>query len=131
MNVYLILANILTLAAFVVHTFSGDRELRLIEPETDENDPIKQEKWTMGRCGWHWVSVDLFVLTLVLGLINFTDIIGAGQIVLQVLAVYTFLLAIVWIITISISKSFDKKYLKLGQWIFLIVISLLMYAGSF
>jgi len=50
----------LTLLAFVLHTFVGDKELKVNEPtaETDENFK-KIEKWTMAICGWHWVSFDL------------------------------------------------------------------------
>ncbi len=60
MNISLIIANILTVLAFVIHTFVGDREIRILEPQETENENFqKQEKWTMARCGWHWVSFGL------------------------------------------------------------------------
>ena len=39
MNTLILSANFLTLLAFVIHTFVGDKELRAIEPtnEMDEN----------------------------------------------------------------------------------------------
>ena len=53
-----LLANFLLLAAFVIHTFMGDREIGVLQPaRTTDHNII--EKWTMARCGWHWVSVDL------------------------------------------------------------------------
>jgi hypothetical protein len=53
MNIPIIIANILTLLAFVIHTFLGDRELKIIEPE-NEND----EKYlNSGReCRWKWFA---------------------------------------------------------------------------
>ena len=65
MNTLILIANILTLLAFVVHTFVGDKELKVNEPtnETDDNFQ-KREKWTMARCGWHWISFDLLFATI-------------------------------------------------------------------
>ena len=34
MNIPILIANILTLLAFVIHTFVGDKELKIIEPKT-------------------------------------------------------------------------------------------------
>jgi hypothetical protein len=130
MSIPIIIANILTLLAFVAHTFVGDKELKINEP-TDELDVAfqKREKWTMARCGWHWVSFDLLFATVGLGLINFTNYFDNEKTLLRILAVYFFGYAIVWILTISISKKFTKSYFKLGQWILLLLISGLIYFG--
>ena len=130
MNIPILIANILTLLAFFIHTFMGDKELRLIEPKQDNDEKsIKQEKWTMARCGWHWISFDLLVASLGLGLINFTDYFDNAKTLLQILSIYFLGYAIVWTLTILISKQFPKNYLKLGQWILLITISGLIYYG--
>lgn len=130
MNIPILIANILTLLAFVIHAFMGDRELKIIEPE-NENDEnyLKQEKWTMARSGWHWISFDLLFATIGLGLINLTDHLENEKLLLQILAVYFLGYGIVWLIGIAISKSFPKNYLKLGQWILLWLISGLIYWG--
>jgi len=108
----------------------GDKELKIIQPDTgSENWSNKQEKWTMARCGWHWISFDLLFASIGLGLINFTDFFRNEKTLLQILTVYFFGYAIVWIITILISKQFQKNYLKLGQWILLLVISGLIFWG--
>ena len=131
MNILILLANILTVLAFVIHTFVGDRELKIIEPtkDTDENFQ-KREKWTMARCGWHWISYDLILATIGLGLINFTNYIDNEKMLLQILTIYFLGYSIVWTLTIAISKQFPKNYLKLGQWILLLVISGLIYFGT-
>jgi hypothetical protein len=130
MSIPLLIANLLTLLAFGVHTFVGDRELKLNEPDDlkDENHQ-KREKWTMARCGWHWVSADLLLASIGLGLINFTDYFEHEKTLLQILAVYFLGYALVWISTVSISKPFPKNYLKLGQWVLLLLISGLIALG--
>jgi len=124
-------ANILTFLAFLIHTFMGDRELKIIQPLSDTDKwAVKQEKWTMARCGWHWVSFDLLFASIGLALINFTDYFENEKTLLQILAIYFLGYAIVWALTITISKQFSKNYLKLGQWILLFLISVLIYFGT-
>ena len=130
MNTLILIANILTLLAFFIHTFMGDKELKLIEPKNDQDEKyLKREKWTMARCGWHWISFDLLFATIGLGLINFTDFFRNEKTLLQILTVYFLGYAIFWAFTIVISKQFPKNYLKLGQWILLLVISGLIFYG--
>ncbi len=131
MNIPILVANILTLSAFFIHTFMGDKELKLVKPnfETDHNYQ-KTEKWTMARCGWHWVSFDLLFASIGLGLINFTNYFDNEKTLLQIMTIYFLGYAAVWAFTISISKQFAKNYLKLGQWMLLIIISGLLYFGT-
>ncbi len=131
MNIAILIANILTLSAFVLHTFEGDKELKINEP-TDGNDKHfqKREKWTMARCGWHWVSFDLIFATIGLALINFTNYFENEKTLLQILSIYFLGYSLVWALTVFISKPFPKNYLKLGQWILLLLISGLIYIGS-
>lgn len=131
MNILILIANILTLLAFFIHSFVGDRELKIIQPTQNTDDLVnKQEKWTMTRCGWHWVSFDLLFATVGLGLINFSDFFDNEKTLLQILSLYCLGYAIVWALTIAISKQFPKNYLKLGQWILLLIISGLIYFGA-
>jgi hypothetical protein len=130
MNIPILSANILALLAFFIHTFMGDRELKIIEPESENDEKyLKREKWTMVRSGWHWISVDLLFATIGLGIINLTDFFTSEKLLLQILAIYFLGYGIVWLIVITISKSFPKNYLKLGQWILLFLISGLLYWG--
>lgn len=131
MNTYLIIANILTGLAFIAHTFMGDQELKVLMPSIDESGWLnKQEKWTMARCGWHWISFDLLMATLILLAINFTTWVRQEVFMLQLMTIYFSGYAVFWLVTIIVSKSFAKNYLKLGQWILLIVISALLYGGT-
>lgn len=130
MNIPILIANILTVLAFFIHTFMGDRELKIIEPKNENDDKfLKREKWTMARSGWHWISFDLLFASIGLGLINFTDFFENEKILLQILSVYFLGYGIVWLFGIAISKKFPKNYIKLGQWILLWTISGLIYWG--
>jgi hypothetical protein len=131
MNAALLIANLLTALAFVVHTFVGDKELKVIEPsdDSDENSQ-KREKWTMARCGWHWISFDLLFASMGLGLVNFTSFFEHEKTILQVLALYFFGYALVWFLTIALSKPFKNHYLKLGQWLLLLIIGGLVWTGA-
>lgn len=130
MSIVLLIANVLTLLAFVLHAFVGDKELKVNEPaEGAENYLEKKEKWTMARGGWHWVSFDLLIASVALAVINFTDYFEHEKTLLQLLAFYFFGYGIVWAFTIAISKAFPKNFLKLGQWILLLLISGLIYLG--
>ena len=129
MNITILIANILTFLAFVIHTFVGDKELKIIEPTQGSDEDFKREKWTMARCGWHWISFDLLLTTIGLGLINFTNYYENEKTLLQILTIYFLGYAVVWALTIAISKQFSKNYLKLGQWMLLLLISGLIYSG--
>ncbi len=131
MNLYLLIANILTGLALVAHTFAGDQELKVIAIDRQDTDwARKQEKWTQARCGWHWVSFDLLMATIGLGIINFTDWITQEAFLIKLLSGYFAGYTVFWLITLALSKNFPKKYIKLGQWILLLVISGLLYLGS-
>lgn len=130
MNILILIANILTLLAFLVHTFIGDRELELIRSSFDsDEDYQKTEKWTMARCSWHLVSFDLLFASIGLGLINFTEYFSNEKLLLQILSVYFLGYGLFWLLTITISKQFPNNYLKLGQWGLLLIISGLIYLG--
>lgn len=132
MNTYLIIVNLLAGLAFGVHTFMGDRELHLLAPTThDEHWLKKQETWTMTRCGWHWISFDLLMLTVLLSLINFTELIPHPIFVTKLLAVYTLGYALFWLVTIIISRKFAQNYLKLGQWMLMLLMSALLLVGAY
>lgn len=131
MNTFTIIANILVILTFFVHTFMGDRELSVIEPN-NENDVenVKREKWTMARGAFHIVSMDFLLASVGLTLINFTDVFSNENLILKIMALYFFAYGIGFLLNVMISKQFPKNYFKLPQWILLIVISLIIYLGT-
>lgn len=130
-NIPILLANILTVLAFVAHTIGGDLEISTFEPSTHTDHwAEKQQIWTMIRCGWHWISFDLLFASIALALVNFSKFFEQPKSILQLLSLYFFGYAIVWILILLISKSFPYNFLQLGQWMLLLTISGLLYYGS-
>ncbi len=130
-NVPILIATILTTLAFFAHTIGGDMELRMIQPDSEiTNGDQSQQIWTMARCGWHWISFDLLFASVGLVLVNFTNFFENKKTVLQILSFYFLGYAIVWIIVLLISSSFQNNFLKLGQWILLLTISGLIFYGN-
>ena len=128
MNFFLLFAFLLTLAAFFIHTFLGDKEISLLKPlDLGKQEAKMLEIWTMTRSGWHWISLDLLFASLALGLILFTDILPSEELLLQILSFYFGAYGIIWIFILLISPSFSGKFMKLGQWLLLIMISLLIF----
>lgn len=129
MNILILIANVLALFTLIVHAIWGDIDLKVIEPK--DYDVNKIEKWVMARGAFHIVSMDFLLATIGLTLINFTEIFKESQnLLLQILAIYFFMYSIGFLIIVAISKQFPKNYLKLGQWIFLLIISGLIYWGT-
>ncbi|MEL6675378.1 MAG: hypothetical protein AAFR61_24425 [Bacteroidota bacterium] len=129
MSIPLLIANALCLLAFGVHTYMGDQELRQLEPASSENTDGKRQIWTQVRCGWHWVSVDLLLATIGLSLLNFTSYFTHPDTIQQLLSLYFLAYAVVWAITIALSRSFSQNFLKLGQWGLLLLLAGLIYWG--
>lgn len=132
MSIALLSANILCFAAFLAHAIAGSKELRMIEPASADPDYEKRlEKWVMGaRCGWHWISVDLLFASVAMAIINFSDLFGSGIIAIRVLAVYFFTYAVVWLVTVSLSRQFKGNYFRLGQWMLLLIIGTLLIVSE-
>jgi len=72
----------------------------------------------------------LLLATIGLVIINHTEFLPDEKILLQILSIYFLGYAVIWFITILSSKEFEKNFLKLGQWMLLLVISGLIYWGT-
>ena len=129
LNVPLLIAALLTILAFFAHTIGGDMEIQTIKPVQDAGFE-KQQIWTMARCGWHWISYDLLFASISLLLVVFSKVFEHPRTVLQLLTLYFFGYAIVWIAVLLLSDSFPYNFLKLGQWMLLLTISSLIYYGN-
>lgn len=128
MSISLVIANILTVLAFFVHTFQGDKEIRSLQPK-EVTALNLLGRWVMARCGWHWVSLDLLLASVILCYINFGFSPAIPTVFLLLMSIYFGSLAAVWFITISISRKFPKNYLYLGQWMLLFAIGLCVFLG--
>ena len=115
MNTILLTADALLLITLLVHAIMGDRDLKAIEPDANDDQGKQREAWTLARCTFHWVTLDLLLATTALTLINFTSYIRQPQTVLQFLATYLAGCAAFFHATVALSRPFRQNYLRLGQ----------------
>lgn len=129
MNTVLIIANVLVLFTFVIHTFGGDREYKKIEPSLEGPERLRVF-WTMGRGAFHIVSIDFLFATIGLALINFTDYFSETKLLLDLLALYFLGYGFGFFIALVISKKFPKIFFKMWQWLLMLTIAALIYWGN-
>ncbi|MEP3208549.1 MAG: hypothetical protein ABJN95_05120 [Maribacter sp.] len=129
MNTILIIANLLVLFTFIIHTFGGDQNLREIEPDAESPNRLRIF-WTMGRGAFHIVSIDFLFATIGLALINFTDFFEEPALLLNLLALYFLGYGIAFLTSLSISSKFPNIYLKMWQWLLMFVIAGLIFWGN-
>lgn len=129
MNTILIVANVLVLLTFIIHTFGGDREYKQIEPRPDSLVKL-QEFWTMGRGAFHILSVDFLFASIGLTFINFTNYFNDTKLLLNLFALYFLGYGIAFLVVLLISKKFNNIYLKLWQWLLMFIIAALIYWGN-
>ncbi len=126
MDSRLVIANIIVLIALVFHFYWGDKDIQSISPKASEAKKV--ENWIMARGAFHVVSMDLFIITTVLSLLNFTDLLTSYRtMLLTIMSIYFMVNALVFFLVIAISAPLHKKFLKLFQWSIFIIISALIY----
>lgn len=129
MNIPVLIAGMLSLLAFFAHALVGDKEYQALKPASNSSDKNK-ETWVQVRSGWHWVSVDLFLSSVLLTMIAVTDIISAKKEILVLLSIYFFICGIVWFGIVLSSRNTNKQIIVLGQWIFCLIMSSLLIWGQ-
>lgn len=128
MNAAIIIANGLVFLTFIIHTFIGDKEYKILEPE--ETNISRLEKWIMGRGAFHIVSADFLLASIGLTLINFTNCINNEKQILNFLSIYFFAYGLAFLVTLIISRKFTNSFIRLGQWALMFLISGLIYYGT-
>lgn len=129
MSIALLFANLLTFLAFLAHTFVGDQEIHLLIDQQKEATRQYRSTWTMARCGWHWVSFDLLIASVIMAVINFSDLLPEENAITLLLAIVFMAYGVIWVATILISPSFTRRFFLLGQWLLLIVIGGLLFVA--
>ncbi|NNF35493.1 MAG: hypothetical protein HKN68_15395 [Saprospiraceae bacterium] len=124
------IACVISFLAFTIHTFVGDKEIRMIRPKLGIDSTLI-EKWMMARAAWHWVSFDLLLIAGILLAVCLTEPVEWTPIFLKAFACCLFALGCIWLAVIAMSEKLKKKYINLGQWLLLWIIGLLVLIGAF
>ncbi|MEN8215551.1 MAG: hypothetical protein ABFS56_04095 [Pseudomonadota bacterium] len=129
MNWYIFSAGIISIIAFLIHAFVGDKEYKLILPNNEDESNKKILSWIQGRSGWHWVSVDLLLSGIVLLLISATNYLEAEKTLALLLGIYFLVVGVTWFGTVLFSKTKNNQIIVLGQWILCFLLSGLIFLG--
>ncbi|MEL6615761.1 MAG: hypothetical protein AAFQ43_08490 [Bacteroidota bacterium] len=122
MNVLALIACVLVLLAFGIHTVVGAREFRLFAPEAGD----ARRAWVQALAGWHWVSVSLLASGVLFGVVGASDALPDERSVLGGLALYFGACGLAWLATVAVSGArVPRRYLVLGQWAFCVVVAAL------
>ena len=136
MNYQLATVGGLTVLILFAHVFGGIRELLSVEPAklADKkklaNFETLDRNWVLSLCAFQLVTVDLLVLSTLLFVLAFTDIIEAKKWVALALAAYYALWGVAWLVQLLALKRRAKDYLPLGQWFFWFVCAGLIFWGA-
>lgn len=136
MNYQLAIVGALTFLALLAHIFGGIREslsvapAKLADTEKVANFEALERNWVQSMCAFQLVTVDLLVLSALLFLLAFTDVLLQKQLIGFGLAAFYFLWGCAWLVQIFALRRKAKDYLLLGHWIFWFGCSALIYWGS-
>ena len=136
MNYQLAAVGGLTALALLAHVFVGIRESLSVEPDkladkdTLESYEALERNWVQSMCAFQLVTIDLLVLSALLFVLAFTDILVQKQLIAFVLSAFYFLWGCSWLVQLFALRRKAKDYLLLGHWVFWFGCSALIYWGS-
>ncbi len=135
MNAPILVAAAIVFVAFLAHTIVGNREAWQTRPpgldgETGDIDAPVERHWVQSFCAFQLVTVDLFVLTVVLGALGSTDLVPAERTVAMALTGLFVLWGAAWLVTLRVLGRPRRDYGLLSQWAFWFVCAGLLYWGA-
>lgn len=135
MNYPITIAGGIVLLAFFAHTFVGNREALSTRPKTSSVADSAEAKtvernWVQSLCAFQLITVDLFVLSILLLVLGTTDLISARREIALGLAGFFALWGGTWLMQLVVLRRPPKDYLALSQWVFWFVCAALIWWGA-
>lgn len=135
MSVPILIAAAIIFIAFVAHTIVGNREALTTRPSASNgvssgDSATVERNWVQSLCAFQMVTVDLFVLSLLLFALAVTELVPARREVALATSVFFALWGLAWLIQLLILRRRLRDYLILSQWLFWFVCSGLLYWGA-
>ena len=126
MNVWLIVSGVLALFVVVGYFTMGRKSY--LKPMLDASfDGIAKR---VMQCVFHYISVNLVLMTILLLAVGFgLDIQGRSVVLIKFVALHFALYAIVQIILAATAKI-EKVFMKMFQWLLFILIAVFAWLGA-
>ena len=128
MNIPVLIVACVMLLALIAHIVGGTKETSSISP--DKKNEKLTLNWKQAMCAFQMLSIDLFVVMVVLFIISLTEIIPFEYELTIILSAVFLMWGIVWLVQLLWLKSKRKEYFLLPQWIIWFVCSSLLYWGA-
>lgn len=135
MNIPILIAAAIVFLAFMAHTIVGNREALTTRPSV-LNDVASstfatvERNWVQSLCAFQMVTVDLFMLSLLLFALGATDFVPAKHEVTLAASLFFGLWGVTWLIQLLVLRRSLRDYLLLSQWLFWFICSGLLYWGA-
>lgn len=135
MNYPITIAGSIIFLAFLAHTFVGIREALSTRPrgefaEVDNEAVTIERNWVQSLCAFQLVTVDLFVVSVVLFILGTTELLPARRELALIAAGFFVLWGAAWLVQLLVLRRSLKDYLLLGQWAVWFVCSGLLLWGA-
>lgn len=135
MSIPILMAAAIVFIAFVAHTIVGNREALSTRPSASDdmatgNFAIVERNWVQSLCAFQMVTVDLFVLSMLLVALGATELIPARREVALAAAGFFALWGVAWVVQLLVLRRQLRDYLFLSQWLFWFLCSGLLYWGA-
>ena len=133
MNYPITIAGTLVLLALLAHTFVGVREALSTRPSalSEARDAsVIERNWVQSLCAFQLITVDLFVLSVLLLALGATEWLPARREIALVASVVFSLWGVAWLIQLVALRRGAKDYLLLGQWAVWFVCAALLAWGA-
>ncbi len=135
MSIPILIAAAIVFIAFVAHTIVGNREALSTRPSAPDgiatgSSATVDRNWVQSLCAFQMVTVDLFVLSMLLFGLGATELIPAKREVTLAASGFFALWGVAWLVQLLLLRRGLKDYLLLSQWLFWFLCSGLLYWGA-
>lgn len=136
MNYPVTISGAIVLFAFFAHTFIGSREALSTRPrglsaESGVDVMVVERNWVQSLCAFQLVTIDLFVLSVLLLVLGTTDLLPARREIAVIASGFFTLWGTAWLVQLIVLRCSLKDYLKLGQWgIWFVCAGLLLWGAQ-
>lgn len=135
MSIPILVAAAIVFIAFLAHTIVGNRETLSTRPSAPDgiatnSSATADRNWVQSLCAFQMVTVDLFVLSMLLFGLGATELIPAKREVTLTASGFFALWGVAWLVQLLLLRRGLKDYLLLSQWLFWFLCSGLLYWGA-
>jgi len=126
MNIYVLIAGILSFISFMAHAFIGTKET--LQTRTDFSDETVKKNWYQSFLAWHLITADLLLSSILLIVIAASNYLENRKTIAFFFALQYLFWTFSCLITLFVTRA-RKYYKQLYQWVMFLICSILLFYG--